>query len=68
MFALLDGSTGCGICGKALTDEVSTLLHIGPGCAKKVGRPHDLAAAGEAVARRNTLLKAAEAQLTHSPA
>jgi hypothetical protein len=55
--ALLDGSTGCAICGRALRDEVSKLLNIGPDCTRRIGRPHTLEAASAVVRRRNELLK-----------
>jgi hypothetical protein len=55
-WALLDGSLGCAVCGRALRDEVSKLLNIGPDCAKKLGRTHNLAAASEALHLRGKLL------------
>jgi hypothetical protein len=59
IFALLDGTHGCAICGRTLRDEVSKLLYIGPECARKLGRPHNLLAASAIVARRQVLLQRA---------
>jgi hypothetical protein len=59
LFALFDGSAGCAICGRSLRDEVSKLLNIGPECARKLGRPHNLAAASLALQHRRALLERA---------
>lgn len=63
-FALLDGSTGCAICGRPLRDEVSKLINIGPECARKINRPHNLKAASEIVRRRRELLAGAGQRAT----
>lgn len=67
-FALLDGSEGCAICGRTLVDEVSKLLNIGPSCARQLGLPHNLSAAGTVVARRRGLLAQAEQDAARNPA
>jgi hypothetical protein len=44
--ALLDGSSGCAFCGRALKDEVSKLIGVvGPDCANQNGIPHTITAA-----------------------
>jgi Family of unknown function (DUF6011) len=55
-FALLDGSTGCAICRRPLTDEVSKLVGVGPDCARQNNIPHTLAAANQRLALRRKLL------------
>jgi hypothetical protein len=54
--ALLDCSEQCSICGRALRDHVSTLLGIGPDCARQLHLPHGLAAANKCQQRRRELL------------
>ena len=56
--ALLDRSEQCSICGRALRDHVSTLLGIGPDCARQLHLPHSLAAADKRLQRRRELLGA----------
>jgi hypothetical protein len=58
--ALLDRSEQCSICGRALRDHVSTLLGIGPDCARQLHLPHSLAAANKCQQRRRELLGAQE--------
>ncbi len=45
--ALLDGSSGCAFCSRALKDEVSKLIGVGPDCAKQNGIPHTTTAANK---------------------
>jgi hypothetical protein len=54
--ALLDGSTGCAFCGRALRDEISKLIAVGPDCARRCGIPHNVAAANRRLERRRALL------------
>jgi hypothetical protein len=54
--ALLDRSEQCCICGRALRDHVSTLLGIGPDCARQMRLPHSLDAANRILQRRKQLL------------
>jgi hypothetical protein len=54
--ALLDGSTGCAICRRALRDEVSKLVAVGPDCARRFNVPHNVAAANRRLERRRALL------------
>lgn len=54
--ALLDRSERCCVCGRALRDHVSTLLGIGPDCAKQMRLPHGLAVADKILQRRRELL------------
>ena len=54
--ALLDRSTQCSVCGRALRDHVSTLLGIGPSCARDMGLPHGLTIANIILQRRHELL------------
>jgi hypothetical protein len=56
--ALLDGSAGCAFCGRALRDEVSKLIGIGPDCARINGLPHNMAAASAVLAKRRAILEA----------
>jgi hypothetical protein len=56
-YALLDGSEGCAICGRALRDEVSKLVGVGPDCAKLNGIPHSLGAASKRLELRHKLLR-----------
>jgi hypothetical protein len=55
-YALLDDSEGCAICGRALRDEVSKLVGVGPDCAKQNGIPHSLQAASKRLELRRKLL------------
>jgi hypothetical protein len=55
-FALLDGSTGCAICGRALRDEISKLIRVGPKCARENSVPHNREAAERRLALRRKLL------------
>jgi hypothetical protein len=54
--ALLDRSEHCCVCGRALRDHVSTLLGIGPDCAKQMRLPHGLTVANKILQRRRELL------------
>jgi hypothetical protein len=54
--ALLDRSEHCCVCLRTLRDHVSTLLGIGPDCAKRMGLPHGLAVADKILQRRRELL------------
>jgi Family of unknown function (DUF6011) len=54
--ALLDRSSRCCMCGRPLRDHVSTLLGIGPDCAKQFKLPHNLEAATRILQRRKELL------------
>jgi len=54
--ALLDGATGCAICGRPLRDEVSKLCAVGPDCAHHHGFPHSTAAANKRLELRRRLL------------
>jgi hypothetical protein len=54
--ALLDRSEQCCVCGRALRDHVSTLLGIGPTCAKQMQLPHGLTVADKIQQRRRELL------------
>jgi hypothetical protein len=54
--ALLDGSSGCAFCGRALKDEVSKLIGVGPDCAKQNGTPHTITAANKRLELRRKLL------------
>jgi hypothetical protein len=54
--ALLDRSAQCCVCRRPLKDHVSTLLGIGPDCAKQMGLPHSLDAATKLLQRRRQLL------------
>jgi hypothetical protein len=54
--ALLDRSSRCCMCGRPLRDHVSTLLGIGPDCAKQSKLPHSLDAATRILQRRKELL------------
>jgi Family of unknown function (DUF6011) len=56
-FALLDGSEGCAFCGRALKDEISKLVSIGPDCAGQYHIPHNRAAAERRLIRRRELLE-----------
>jgi hypothetical protein len=55
-YALLDGSVGCCVCGRALGDEVSKLLGIGPNCARRWNVPHSRAAAATRLRLRREIL------------
>ena len=57
-FALMDGSEGCAICGRALKDEISKLIGVGPECAHKYGIPHSTQAAERRLLLRRKLLTA----------
>ena len=46
------GLPWCGCCGKALTDDVSRTLGIGPECASKIGLPHTKTIAGRVTLAR----------------
>jgi hypothetical protein len=59
--ALLDRSEQCCVCNRALRDHPSTLLGIGPDCAKQMGLPHGLQAANKILQRRRELLGATTA-------
>jgi Family of unknown function (DUF6011) len=54
--ALLDRSEACCICRRPLRDHVSTLLGIGPDCARQMRLPHNLDAASRILQRRKQLL------------
>ncbi len=54
--ALLDRSVKCCVCDRPLRDHVSTLLGIGPNCAKQLRLPHSLDAANKILQRRRQLL------------
>jgi Family of unknown function (DUF6011) len=54
--ALLDRSERCCVCRRPLRDHVSTLLGIGPDCAKQWNLPHNLEAANRILQRRKELL------------
>jgi hypothetical protein len=54
--ALLDSSQGCAFCGRALRDEVSKLIGVGPDCAKQNGIPHSMEAASKRLMLRRKLL------------
>jgi Family of unknown function (DUF6011) len=54
--ALLDGSSGCAFCSRALKDEVSKLIGVGPDCAKQNGIPHTTTAASKRLELRRKLL------------
>jgi hypothetical protein len=54
--ALLDRGERCCVCRRPLRDHVSTLLGIGPDCAKQMGLPHGLEAANRILQRRKELL------------
>jgi hypothetical protein len=56
--ALLDRSERCCVCGRALRDHVSTLLGVGPDCARQMRLPHNLDAANRILQRRKQLLGA----------
>jgi hypothetical protein len=68
--ALLDRSEQCCICRRPLRDHVSTLLGIGPDCAKQLRLPHGLEAANRILRRRQELLgcesDVSRASLDHS--
>jgi hypothetical protein len=55
-YALLDGSSHCAICARALRDEVSKLVGVGPDCAKALNIPHSIAAATRRLQLRQQLL------------
>ena len=50
--ALLDRSERCCVCGRTLRDHVSTLLGLGPDCARQMKLPHNLDAANRILKRR----------------
>jgi hypothetical protein len=54
--ALLDRSSHCCVCNRPLRDHVSTLLGIGPDCAKQLHLAHGLEAANSILQRRRELL------------
>jgi hypothetical protein len=54
--ALLDRSERCCVCVRPLHDHVSTLLGVGPDCAKQLRLPHGLEAANRILQRRRELL------------
>jgi hypothetical protein len=54
--ALLDHSERCCVCRRPLRDHVSTLLGIGPDCAKQLRLPHGLGIANKILQRRRELL------------
>ena len=54
--ALLDRSERCCVCGRTLRDHVSTLLGLGPDCARQMKLPHNLDAANRILKRRRELL------------
>jgi len=54
--ALLDRSERCCVCRRPLRDHPSTLLGIGPDCAKQMKLPHGLQAANRIIQRRRELL------------
>jgi hypothetical protein len=58
VLALLDGSSGCAICGRDLKDEISKLVGVGPSCAKQFGIPHSMAAASKRLRLRQQILNA----------
>jgi hypothetical protein len=55
-YALLARGERCCICRRPLRDHLSTLLGIGPDCAKQWKLPHDLQAAHRILERRKQLL------------
>jgi hypothetical protein len=55
-FALLDGTSGCAICGRALRDEISKLVGVGPECASQYRIPHNKEAAERRLTLRRKLL------------
>jgi hypothetical protein len=59
--ALLDRSEQCCVCNRTLRDHPSTLLGIGPDCARQMGLPHGLQAANKILQRRRELLGATAA-------
>ena len=54
--ALLARSDRCCVCARLLRDHVSTLLGIGPNCAKQMRLSHNLEAANRILQRRKELL------------
>ena len=56
-YALLDGAESSAICGRALRDEVSKLIGVGPDCARAFGIPHSIAAAERRLKLREELLR-----------
>jgi hypothetical protein len=54
--ALLDRTEHCCVCRRPLRDHVSTLLGIGPDCARRMRLPHNLDAANRILQRRRELL------------
>jgi Family of unknown function (DUF6011) len=56
-FALLDGAAGCAFCNRALHDEISKLIGVGPDCARRFHVPHNSAAAGKRLELRHALLE-----------
>jgi len=54
--ALLDRGARCCVCRRPLRDHVSTLLGIGPDCAKQFRMAHSLEAATRILQRRRELL------------
>jgi hypothetical protein len=54
--ALLDRSERCCVCRRPLRDHVSTLLGLGPDCAKQQRLPHGLGIANKILQRRRELL------------
>jgi hypothetical protein len=56
LWALIDSTEGCGICGRALRDPISKLLGIGPNCARQHRLEHSRAAAERRLAKRRELL------------
>jgi hypothetical protein len=55
-YALLDGSRGCALCSRALKDEISKLVGVGPDCARRNGIPHNHAAASKRLELRRRIL------------
>jgi hypothetical protein len=56
-FALMDGATGCAICGRPLKDQISKLIGVGPECAHRYRVPHSREAAERRLALRQKLLQ-----------
>ena len=55
-YALLNSSEGCAFCGRALRDEVSQLVGVGPDCARKHNIPHSMKAASKRLELRRKIL------------
>jgi hypothetical protein len=55
-YALLDGASGCSICGRPLRDEISKLVGVGPDCARQWRIPHSRGAASKRLELRAQIL------------